>query len=91
MAVIIDGQSSLFFCFLSGQFAVVRKCRHKTTGVEYAAKIIRKRRAAASRRGALLQDIQREVDILSEIEHDNIIKLYEVYETKQDVTLILEL
>lgn len=76
---------------ISGQFAVVRRCRHKETAVEYAAKIIRKRRLAASRRGAPLEDIQREVDILSEVNHECIVRLYEVYETKQDVTLILEL
>jgi len=61
------------------------------TGVEYAAKIIRKRRLAASRRGAPLEDIHREVDVLSEIDHECIVKLHEVYETKQDVTLVLEL
>lgn len=61
------------------------------TGAEYAAKIIRKRRLAASRRGAPIEDIRREVDILSEVDHESIVKLHEVYESKQDVTLILEL
>ena len=75
----------------SGQFAIVRRCRHKETGVEYAAKIIRKRRLAASRRGAPLEDIHREVDILSEVDHDHIVKLCAVFETNQEVTLILEL
>ena len=75
----------------SGQFAVVRRCRHKETGVEYAAKIIRKRRLVASRRGAPLEDIHREVEILSEVGHECVVKLYEVYETNLNVTLILEL
>jgi death-associated protein kinase len=75
----------------SGQFAVVRRCVHKETGLEYAGKFIRKKRARASRRGVLPEDIRREVDILHEIDHDNIIKLYEVYENKQEVILVLEL
>ena len=70
---------------------MVRKIIHKETGKEYAGKFIKKRRARASRRGVLMEDIQREVDILKEINHDNIIKLYEVYEDKQEVTLVLEL
>lgn len=75
----------------SGQFARVHRCRHRPTGIEYAAKFIRKRRAKASRRGASMEDIEREVAILKAVDHKNIVKLYEVYEDKQDVVLILEL
>jgi len=75
----------------SGQFAVVRRCRHKQTGQQFAAKSIRKRRSSSSRRGAHLHDIQREVSLLTELDHDNVVKLYEVYETQHEVTLILEL
>lgn len=75
----------------SGQFAIVKQCRHKETGVEYAGKFIRKRRAKASRRGAAMEDIEREVAILKEVDHKNIVKLHEVYEDKQDVVLVLEL
>jgi len=75
----------------SGQFAVVRRCRHKLTGGQFAAKSIRKRRSSSSRRGAHLDDIRREVSLLTELEHDNVVRLYEVYETKNDVTVILEL
>ena len=77
-------------CF-SGYYAVVRRCRHKQTGQQFAAKTIRKRRSSSSRRGAQLPDIQREVSLLTELDHDNVLKLYEVYETPHDVTLILEL
>ena len=74
-----------------GHFAVVRKCKHKTTGIEYAGKFISKRRSKASRRGAAVEDIRREVDILMEANHANIIKLFQVFETKQEVILVLEL
>ena len=79
------------FSSCSGQFAVVRRCKCRSTGQEYAAKFIRKKRARASRRGVLLEDIRREVDILREIDHEHIIKLYAVYENKTEVILVLEL
>ena len=75
----------------SGQFAVVRRCRHKLTGEQFAAKSIKKRRSSSSRRGAQLHDIQREVSLLTELDHCNVVTLYEVYESTNDVTLILEL
>lgn len=75
----------------SGQFAVVRKCRKKSTGLEYAAKFIKKRRSKSSRRGVLKDDIEREVSILKEIKHPNVITLHDVFENKHEVILILEL
>ncbi|KAM7103035.1 death-associated protein kinase 2 isoform 2-T3 [Ciconia maguari] len=75
----------------SGQFAIVKKCRDKSTGVEYAAKFIKKRQSRASRRGVRREEIEREVTILQQILHANIIKLHDIYENKTDVVLILEL
>ncbi|XP_064933104.1 death-associated protein kinase 2 isoform X4 [Columba livia] len=75
----------------SGQFAIVKKCREKSTGVEYAAKFIKKRQSRASRRGVRREEIEREVAILQQILHANIIKLHDIYENKTDVVLILEL
>lgn len=75
----------------SGQFAIVRKCQQKGTGIEYAAKFIKKRRLPSSRRGVSREEIEREVSILREIRHPNIITLHDVFENKTDVVLILEL
>ncbi|KAF4074379.1 hypothetical protein AMELA_G00238750 [Ameiurus melas] len=75
----------------SGQFAVVRKCRKKSTGYEYAAKFIKKRRSKSSRRGVSKEDIEREVSILKQIQHPNVITLHDVFENKSEVILILEL
>lgn len=75
----------------SGQFAIVRKCLQKGTGMEYAAKFIKKRRLPSSRRGVSREEIEREVSILREIRHPNIITLHDVFENKTDVVLILEL
>uniref|UniRef100_A0A3Q3XEQ0 non-specific serine/threonine protein kinase n=1 Tax=Mola mola TaxID=94237 RepID=A0A3Q3XEQ0_MOLML len=76
---------------LGGQFAIVRKCKEKSTSVEYAAKFIKKRRLSSSRRGVSREEIEREVNILREIQHSNIITLHDIFENKTDVILILEL
>uniref|UniRef100_A0A668SNA2 non-specific serine/threonine protein kinase n=1 Tax=Oreochromis aureus TaxID=47969 RepID=A0A668SNA2_OREAU len=83
----------LFRCDFAanGQFAIVRKCKEKSTGVEYAAKFIKKRRLSSSRRGVSREEIEREVNILREIQHSNIITLHDIFENKTDVILILEL
>ncbi|XP_021263495.1 death-associated protein kinase 2 isoform X6 [Numida meleagris] len=75
----------------SGQFAIVKKCREISTGLEYAAKFIKKRQSRASRRGVRREEIEREVAILQQTLHANIIKLHDIYENKTDVVLILEL
>uniref|UniRef100_H2YD11 non-specific serine/threonine protein kinase n=1 Tax=Ciona savignyi TaxID=51511 RepID=H2YD11_CIOSA len=75
----------------SGQFAVVRKCVEKATNKVFAAKFIKKRRARSSRRGVTKEDIEREVNILSNVEHDNILNLYEVFESNSEVVLVLEM
>uniref|UniRef100_A0A4W5N7S4 Death associated protein kinase 3 n=1 Tax=Hucho hucho TaxID=62062 RepID=A0A4W5N7S4_9TELE len=75
----------------TGQFAIVRKCKDKSSGSEYAAKLIKKRRLSSSRRGVSREEIEREVNILREIQHSNIITLHDIFENKTDVILILEL
>ncbi|KAM6961084.1 death-associated protein kinase 2 [Aplochiton taeniatus] len=75
----------------SGQFAVVKRCRERSTGAEYAAKFIRKRQSRASRRGVRREEIEREVDILQQLQHPNIITLHDVFENRTDVVLVLEL
>ena len=76
----------------SGQFAVVKRCKHKESGVEYAAKFVTKRRPnSSSRKGLFREKILQEVEILSELKHENIIHLHDVFETNTELILILEL
>ncbi|TSM52288.1 Death-associated protein kinase 3 [Bagarius yarrelli] len=75
----------------SGQFAIVKRCKEKSTGSEYAAKFIKKRQNKASRRGVRREEIEREVNILQHLQHPNIISLHDIYENRTDVVLILEL
>ncbi|XP_051979379.1 death-associated protein kinase 2 [Xyrauchen texanus] len=75
----------------NGQFAIVKRCIEKSTGVEYAAKLIKKRQNRVSRRGVRREEIEREVDILQELRHPNIITLHDIFEDRTDMVLILEL
>ncbi|XP_050969716.1 death-associated protein kinase 2a [Labeo rohita] len=75
----------------SGQFAIVKQCREKSSGHDFAAKFIKKRQSIASRRGVVREEIEREVNILQQIHHPNIVMLHDVFENKTDVVLILEL
>uniref|UniRef100_H3CCP9 non-specific serine/threonine protein kinase n=1 Tax=Tetraodon nigroviridis TaxID=99883 RepID=H3CCP9_TETNG len=75
----------------SGQFAIVKRCREKSTGSTFAAKFIKKRQSTASARGVRREEIEREVDILRQVQHPNIVTLHDAYENRTDVVLILEL
>lgn len=80
---------SFVLCYFSrGHFAVVKRCLNKQTGISYAGKFIRKRRVC---RGAPIEDIEREIETLSRMEHPGIIKFHDVYDTGQNVVLLLEL
>uniref|UniRef100_A0AC35TVH6 Non-specific serine/threonine protein kinase n=1 Tax=Rhabditophanes sp. KR3021 TaxID=114890 RepID=A0AC35TVH6_9BILA len=75
-----------------GQYAKVRRVKHRTTGVHYAAKFVKKRRFATSRQGVPRPLIEREVQVLRLLGgHENVITLFDVYETSTEVIMILEL
>uniref|UniRef100_A0A915Q0W2 Protein kinase domain-containing protein n=1 Tax=Setaria digitata TaxID=48799 RepID=A0A915Q0W2_9BILA len=76
----------------NGQFAVVRRVINRSSGEHFAAKFIKKRRYATSRRGVTRCNIEREIDVLRAIGgYEYTIKLFDVYETASDVILVLEL
>ncbi|CAH2086080.1 unnamed protein product [Euphydryas editha] len=71
-----------------GKFASVRKIRHLVSGEEYAAKFIRKRRRAAD----TTREIQHEVAVLALCtDCTRVVSLHEVYETRSEVAIVLEL
>ena len=70
-----------------GSFAVVRKGIKKTTGEEFAIKIIDKSNMETDDQQALML----EVEILSRIDHPNIVKLFEVYDEKSKFYMVMEL
>jgi len=62
----------------SGQFAHVHRVVEKNSQNEYAAKFIKKKRLETSRRGVAREDIRKEIMILAEMEHANVIYLHQV-------------
>jgi serine/threonine-protein kinase SIK2 len=69
-----------------GNFAVVKLARHRITKTEVAIKIIDKSQLDPVN----LEKIQREVKIMKLISHPNIVKLYQVMETKSMLYLVSE-
>ncbi|KAM6434456.1 death-associated protein kinase 2-like isoform 3-T3 [Liasis olivaceus] len=75
----------------SGHFGVVRRCRERSTGVSYAAKSIKMRKRKGSRLGLDRDQVEREVCILQQLQHPNIMRLHDVFANKAEMVLILEL
>jgi calcium-dependent protein kinase len=68
-----------------GHYGVVRKCMHRDSGAWYAIKSIRKSKVSK------IEVLKREIEILKEVKHPNIIELFEVYEDERYLHLITEL
>ncbi|KPP63048.1 hypothetical protein Z043_118720 [Scleropages formosus] len=69
-----------------GNFAVVRECVERSTGREYALKIINKGKCRGKE-----QMIQNEVSILRRVKHPNIVLLIEEMDTYSELYLVMEL
>lgn len=69
----------------SGNFAEVHLCKRKSDGVECAVKIIDKAKAGT------LEAIQDEIAIMEQIDHHNVVKLYEVFDESAKINLVMEL
>ena len=70
-----------------GAFGEVRKCYLKTTMEARAAKIIKKDELTETTQVRL----KYEIDLLKNLDHPNIVRLYEVFETDDIYVLITEL
>jgi len=68
-----------------GHYGVVRKCMDRETGEWYAIKSIRKSKVNK------VEILRREIDILKNVSHPNIIRLIEVHEDVKYIHLITEL
>lgn len=72
-----------------GNFAKVRKARHNKTKKEVAVKMIDKRKIVSDRKQLI--SLFNEIVIMRNVQHPNIIKLLEVYETDDKLCLIMQL
>ncbi len=62
--------------------------RHNETKQAYAVKVMDKAKLDTTRR---IQRVLTEIAILKECSHENILRLYETYESALDISLVLEL
>lgn len=73
---------------IRGKFAIVKRCTEKSTGDQYAAKYLRKRRGGKSCR----EDILIEIDIMVQaMNHHRIVRIHEVFESQREMIIIIEL
>ncbi|XP_060614211.2 death-associated protein kinase 2-like [Anolis sagrei] len=75
----------------SGHFGVVRRCRERETDAFFAAKSVKIRKRKGSRLGLDREQVSREVNILRQLQHPNIMRLHDVFASKAEMVLILEL
>ncbi|KAF9403678.1 hypothetical protein BGZ94_004541, partial [Podila epigama] len=66
----------------------VKLARHRKTNEQVAIKIIPK--ASLVNRAAVHRGIEREIAIMKLINHPHVIRLYDVYETEQELFLVME-
>ncbi|RHY89195.1 hypothetical protein DYB35_008008, partial [Aphanomyces astaci] len=70
----------------SGSFAIVYKGYHKVTNVPVAVKAINKTKLNPK----LLENLESEISIMRQINHPNIVKLYDIKKTDKHIYLMLE-
>ncbi|CAJ1083608.1 death-associated protein kinase 2 [Xyrichtys novacula] len=75
----------------SGHFGQVRKVRERSTGTLWAGKFLKIRKSQCSLLGLERSNVEREVMILEAVQHPNIVTLKDVFESRAEVVLILEL
>jgi calcium/calmodulin-dependent protein kinase I len=71
----------------SGSFADVKKAVRKSDGKEFAIKVIKKAKLNADE----LAVVHDEVEIMHKISHPNCVTLYEMFETKSKLYMVMEL
>jgi len=81
----ITEEYEMLECIGNGHFAKVRKGRHRVTGELVAVKIITKH--AASK----MKMLKAEVDIMTKLNHPNVVRLHKVVDTETKLYLVMEL
>ncbi|XP_072540895.1 uncharacterized protein mylk4b [Salminus brasiliensis] len=67
-----------------GRFGMVHKCVEKSSGLTLAAKIIKARSQKEK------DVVKSEIEVMNQLNHANLIQLYAAYESRFDVTLVME-
>ncbi|XP_063041297.1 death-associated protein kinase 2 isoform X2 [Engraulis encrasicolus] len=75
----------------SGHFGQVREVRERASGALWAGKFVKIRRGAGSRLGMERKSVEREVEVLQALQHANVMALKDVFESRAEIVLIVEL
>ncbi|XP_027978697.1 myosin light chain kinase family member 4 [Eumetopias jubatus] len=67
-----------------GRFGQVHRCEEKATGLKLAAKIIKTRGTKDK------DEVKNEINIMNQLDHVNLIQLYDAFESKNDIVLVME-
>ncbi|TSK58007.1 Myosin light chain kinase family member 4 [Bagarius yarrelli] len=67
-----------------GRFGVVHKCVENTSGLIMAAKIIKTRNQKEK------EVVKSEIEVMNQLNHASLIQLYAAYESRNDITLVME-
>jgi len=74
-----------------GSFAKVYLVESKSNGKHFAVKAFAKEGISQSNKGNAKPTMLNEIDLLRALDHENIIKLYEVHESERSLYLVMEL
>ncbi|XP_045667649.1 myosin light chain kinase family member 4 isoform X1 [Ursus americanus] len=67
-----------------GRFGQVHKCEEKATGLKLAAKVIKIKGTKDK------DEVKNEINIMNQLDHVNLIQLYDAFESKNDIVLVME-
>lgn len=75
-----------------GQFGYAVQAIHKQSQKPFAVKVISKSKfSRASDRKLHYQELRNEIEVMRNMNHKNIIKMYDVYETETELYIVMEL
>ncbi|XP_040287918.1 myosin light chain kinase family member 4 isoform X2 [Bufo bufo] len=67
-----------------GRFGQVHRCVEKTSGLALAAKIIKVRGHKEK------EEVKNEIQVMNQLNHTNLIQLYDAFESRNDIVLVME-
>ncbi|XP_053570634.1 myosin light chain kinase family member 4 [Bombina bombina] len=68
----------------SGRFGQVHKCVEKSSGLKLAAKVIKVRGHKEK------EEVKNEITVMNQLSHANLIQLYDAFESRNDIVLVME-
>lgn len=70
-----------------GSYATVYKAHHKSNGGGYAVKVISREKIGSAK---LQMNLEQEISIMKEINHENVVRLFGTFTSKNNIYLVLE-